>query len=163
MEKIQWIQNKICTAEELFLHCNRYRAAGKKIVFTNGCFDILHRGHLDYLARAADQGDVLVIGVNTDASVRRLKGPGRPVNSGPDRAFQLASLLITDAVCLFEEDTPERLIRIVCPDVLVKGGDYTEEQIKGADFVKQHGGSVAVIPFVPGYSTTDILSRIKEL
>jgi D-glycero-beta-D-manno-heptose 1-phosphate adenylyltransferase len=132
-------------------------------VFTNGVFDILHHGHLDYLARAASLGNMLIIGVNTDASVKRLKGDKRPITNENDRAFQLASLLFVDAVCLFEEDTPKDLIEAVKPDILVKGGDYTISNIVGADFVLGNGGSVEVIPFVEGYSTTSILDRIQKL
>ena len=140
-----------------------WRAKQQKIVFTNGCFDILHHGHLDLLAKAADMGNVLVVGLNTDASVQRLKGPERPVTNEQDRAFQLASLLCVDAVCFFDEDTPKELIELVCPDVLVKGGDYSLDRIIGADFVAANGGRIEIIPFVPGYSTTSILGRIKEL
>jgi rfaE bifunctional protein nucleotidyltransferase chain/domain len=163
MEKIAWIQHRIYSREQLEKECNVWRATGKKLVFTNGCFDILHHGHLDLLARAADKGNILIVGLNTDASTRRLKGPERPVTNEQDRAFQVASLLCVDAVCLFEEDTPAELIRIVKPDVLVKGGDYTIDKIVGADFVQQSGGEVAVIPFVNGYSTTSIIGRIKKL
>ncbi len=163
MSKLQWIENKIISRDALLHHCNQLRTIGKKIVFTNGCFDILHRGHLDYLARAADFGNILVAGVNTDASVKRLKGEGRPMNNEQDRAFQLAALLCIDTVCLFDEDTPEELIRTVRPDVLVKGGDYTIDKIVGADFVQQYGGSVEIIPFVPGYSTSALIANIKKL
>jgi D-glycero-beta-D-manno-heptose 1-phosphate adenylyltransferase len=162
MHKLQWIQHKVFSREALVRECNIWRATGKKIVFTNGCFDILHRGHLDLLAHAADFGNVLIVGVNTDQSVHRLKGPGRPVNNEQDRAFQLASLLCTDAICLFDEDTPEELIKLVKPDVLVKGGDYTIDKIVGAEFVKRNGGEVVVIPFVDGYSTTSLISRMKS-
>jgi rfaE bifunctional protein nucleotidyltransferase chain/domain len=143
--------------------CNVWRASGKKIVFTNGCFDILHHGHLDLLARAASYGNILVVGINTDRSVQRLKGPDRPVTNEQDREFQVASLLCTDAVCLFDEDTPEALIKLLKPDVLVKGGDYTIDNIVGADFVKSTGGTVEIIPFVNGYSTTSLIDRIKSL
>jgi rfaE bifunctional protein nucleotidyltransferase chain/domain len=136
---------------------------GKRIVFTNGCFDILHHGHLDLLAKAADMGNVLIVGLNTDASVQRLKGPERPITNENDRLFQVASLLVTSAVCLFDEDTPAELIAALKPDVLVKGGDYTIDTIVGADFVQNNGGEVAVIPFVDGYSTTGIISKIKGL
>lgn len=163
MHKQQWIQQKIYNPEDLVRKCNAWRMAGKKIVFTNGCFDILHHGHLDYLAKAADQGNVLVIGVNTDASVKKLKGPQRPVTSENDRLFQLASLMVVDAVCLFDEDTPLSLIQQVRPDVLVKGGDYTVDRIVGADFVQQRGGAVEIIPFVEGYSTTGIIDKIRSL
>ena len=163
MHKLEWIQNKIFSRDSLYKHCNSWRALGKKIVFTNGCFDILHRGHLDYLARAADFGNILVIGVNSDASVKRLKGDSRPLVNEQDRLFQLASLVYVDAVCLFDEDTPQELIEIVKPDVLAKGGDYTINTIVGADFVAKNGGRVEVIPFVEGYSTTGLIDNIKKL
>lgn len=143
--------------------CNGWRLRNKKIVFTNGCFDILHHGHLDLLARAASLGNMLVVGLNTDSSVQRLKGPLRPITHEQDRAFQIASLLFADAVCLFDEDTPEELIKAIKPDILVKGGDYTIDKIVGADFVQQNGGEVHIIPFVDGYSTTGIISRIQKL
>jgi rfaE bifunctional protein nucleotidyltransferase chain/domain len=163
MHKLQWIQHKIYSADTLSQECNVWRAMQKKIVFTNGCFDILHRGHLDLLARAADLGNILILGLNTDNSIRRIKEQGRPVTSEQDRAFQAASLLCVDAVCLFDEDTPEALIKMIKPDVLVKGGDYNMDQIIGADFVKSIGGSVEIIPFIEGYSTTSIINRIRSL
>jgi D-glycero-beta-D-manno-heptose 1-phosphate adenylyltransferase len=163
MHKLEWIQNKIYTRESLDRHCNSWRALGKKIVFTNGCFDILHHGHLDYLARAADHGNILVVGVNTDASVKRLKGENRPLVNEQDRLFQLAALMYVDAVCLFDEDTPKELIELVKPDVLAKGGDYTIDTIVGADLVQKNGGRVEVIPFVEGYSTTGLIANIKKL
>lgn len=163
MDKLQWIQRKIFTCEALLRECNGWRVMGHKIVFTNGCFDILHHGHLDLLARAANYGNKLIVGVNTDASVKRLKGPSRPVTHEQDRAFQLASLLCTDAICLFEEDTPKELIDLVKPDVLVKGGDYTIDKIVGADTVINNGGQVQIIPFVEGYSTTSLIDRIRGL
>ena len=135
---------------------------GRKVVFTNGCFDILHRGHATYLAQARELGDLLVVGLNTDASVQRLKGPSRPINNQYDRAFLLASLACVDFVILFDEDTPEQLIHAVRPDVLVKGGDYTIKTIVGADFVLQNGGIVTTIPFVDGYSTTSTLNKINH-
>ena len=135
---------------------------GRKVVFTNGCFDILHRGHATYLAQARELGDLLVVGLNTDASVQRLKGPSRPINNQYDRAFLLASLACVDFVILFDEDTPEQLIHTVWPDVLVKGGDYTIDTIVGADFVLQNGGTVTTIPFVDGYSTTSTLNKINH-
>jgi rfaE bifunctional protein nucleotidyltransferase chain/domain len=163
MEKLQWIQRKIYDRETLVRECMGWRLMGKKIVFTNGCFDILHHGHLDLLARAADLGNVLILGLNTDNSVQKLKGPERPLTREQDRAFQVASLLCVDAVCLFDEETPEELIKLISPDILVKGGDYTIDKIVGADFVQANGGQVAIIPFVNGYSTTSIINRIKNL
>lgn len=163
MHKLEWIQHKIYSKDALSRECNIWRGTQKKIVFTNGCFDILHHGHLDLIAKAADQGNILIVGINTDASVKRLKGQDRPVNHELDRAFQLASLLCVDAVCLFDEDTPIELIEACKPDVLVKGGDYTIDKIVGASFVMGLGGRVEIIPFVDGYSTTSLISRIKKL
>ena len=163
MHRLEWIQNKITERYALIKHCNSWRVFGKKIVFTNGCFDILHHGHLDYLARAANLGNILIVGVNTDASVKKLKGDDRPIVNEKDRAFQLASLLCVDVVCLFDEDTPEELIRLLNPDVLAKGGDYTVDTIAGAEHVLQNGGSVEVIPFVEGYSTSSLIANIKKL
>ncbi len=163
MHKLQWIQHKIFKRIDLVRESNVWRATGKKLVFTNGCFDILHHGHLDLLARAADLGNILILGLNTDASVQRIKGIDRPVTNEQDRAFQAASLLCVDAVCLFDEDTPEELIKLLRPDVLVKGGDYTLDSIVGADFVQSYGGRVEIIPFVEGYSTSSLIDRIKRL
>jgi rfaE bifunctional protein nucleotidyltransferase chain/domain len=128
-------------------------------VFTNGCFDILHAGHAQYLRRAASLGDVLVVGLNGDASVRRLKGKGRPVQKAADRAYLLASLSCVSYVAVFSEDTPARLIRDVMPHVLVKGGDWKGKEIVGADTVRANGGTVRTIRFLPGRSTTSILAR----
>lgn len=163
MQKLDWIRNKIHSREAMVRLCNAWRITGEKIVFTNGCFDILHHGHLDLLANAADKGNKLILALNTDASVQRLKGPERPITHENDRAFQAASLLCVDAVCMFGEDTPEELIKLLKPDVLVKGGDYTLDQIVGSKFVIDNGGRVEIIPFVTGYSTTSIISRIKKL
>lgn len=163
MPKRDWIQNKIIDGTQLVRRCNIWRSAGKKIVFTNGCFDILHRGHFELLIAAADLGSVLIVGLNTDSSVKRLKGNDRPVTHEQDRLFQMASLLCVDAVCLFDEDTPDALIKTVRPDVLVKGGDYNIDNIVGADFVQSYGGEVKVIPFVEGYSTSSIITNIKKL
>lgn len=135
---------------------------GRKIVFTNGCFDILHSGHIVYLQHAKEMGDLLVIGVNSDASIKRLKGEDRPVNSLADRLMLLSAISVVDYVIPFEEDTPQKLIEAVIPDVLVKGGDYTLDGIVGADFVKARGGVVTTIPFVEGKSTTNIISKIRK-
>ena len=131
-----------------FFNENALKLHQQKIVFTNGCFDVLHFGHVHYLLEARKLGDILVVGLNSDDSVRRLKGPARPINGEKERAFVLAALGCVDYVVLFEEDTPENLIKAVRPDVLVKGGDYALDQIVGADFVRQNGGSVTTIPFV---------------
>lgn len=152
--------SKILTREELVERYGRPRSS--TVVFTNGCFDILHRGHAEYLRAARELGDVLVVGLNADDSVRRLKGPTRPVNPQEDRAYLLASLAAVDAVTLFEEDTPQDLIAALLPDVLVKGGDYTVDTIVGAREVMAAGGRVVVAPLVPGRSTTSILQRGRE-
>lgn len=156
------ISQKIISGPEIDRYAYRMGFIGKKVVFTNGCFDILHRGHLEYLQAAADLGDILVVGLNSDASVKRLKGENRPINNQNDRAFALASLVFVDAVIIFDEDTPLELIQRVKPNVLVKGGDYSIGNIVGADFVKNIGGEVQVIPFVDGYSTTQIIDKMKE-
>ncbi len=163
MNKLPWIQNKILTLEELSRKCHTWRHKNDKIVFTNGCFDILHFGHLQLLAKAASFGNKLIIGLNSDSSVKKLKGNDRPINHEQDRLFQLASLLVVDAVCLFEEDTPLELIKHIQPNVLVKGGDYTVDTIVGADVVTGYGGSVEIIPFVDGYSTSNTIEQIKKL
>jgi D-beta-D-heptose 7-phosphate kinase/D-beta-D-heptose 1-phosphate adenosyltransferase len=151
---------KIVSREELIERLGRPREA--RVVFTNGCFDVLHRGHVEYLAAARAMGDVLVVGLNTDDSVRRLKGPTRPVNAEDDRAYVLAGLAAVDYVALFGEDTPRGLIAALLPDVLVKGGDYRKEEIVGAAEVEAAGGRVVIAPLVPGRSTTSILQRVRE-
>ncbi len=138
----------------------QWRAKEQKIVFTNGCFDLLHYGHLHYLSQARDLGDRLVIGLNSAASVSRLKGPHRPINDELTRTHLLAALAMVDAVVVFEEDTPLELIRMVQPDVLVKGGDWRPEQIVGSDVVLEKGGQVFSLPFIQGYSTTNIEQKI---
>jgi rfaE bifunctional protein nucleotidyltransferase chain/domain len=147
--------------EKLAKQVMSWQIHNEKVVFTNGCFDILHLGHIDYLAKAADLGDRLIIGVNTDSSVSSIKGPSRPIIDQVTRATKLAALLFVDAVILFGEDTPLTLIDAVKPDVLVKGGDYTIDKIVGADTVLARGGTVDVIPFLPGRSTTAIIDKIK--
>lgn len=133
-----------------------------RLVFTNGVFDLLHPGHIDVLRGARACGDALVVGVNTDASVRRLKGPSRPIRSEQDRLYVLAALEVVDAVVLFDEDTPLELVRALEPDVIAKGGDYTPESIVGAAEVRARGGAVVVIPLTPGHSTTFIIQRIED-
>jgi len=140
----------------------KLKREGKKVVFTNGCFDIVHRGHVDYLTKAKALGDVLLVGMNTDASVKRLKGPARPVVCQDDRAFVLSAFGAVDYVCLFEEDTPQELIRAVIPDVLVKGSDWAVDSIVGKDIVEAAGGTVQTIEFVPNRSTTDIIKKIAD-
>lgn len=139
-----------------------WQAAGNKVVFTNGVFDLLHIGHITYLAKAAELGDKLVIGLNSDISVKRIKGESRPINSENNRAALLAALFFVDAVVLFEEDTPLNLITALMPDVLVKGADYTIENVVGAKEVMANGGEVKTISFVEGHSSTSIIQKIKD-
>ena len=160
MNLLQRIENKIVTISEW--REIRSRNAAAKVVFTNGCFDVLHRGHAFYLARARELGDCLVVGLNSDDSVRRLKGDTRPINCEADRAMVLASLEAVSYVVIFGEDTPLELIKAVMPDVLVKGGDYTIDKIVGADVVTANGGTVLTIPFVEGYSSTKIISKFSD-
>jgi D-beta-D-heptose 7-phosphate kinase/D-beta-D-heptose 1-phosphate adenosyltransferase len=152
--------DKVLTRDELVRRFGRPRTG--TVVFTNGCFDVLHRGHVEYLAAARSLGDVLVVGLNDDASVRRLKGAPRPVNPQEDRALVLAALASVDAVTVFDEDTPRELIAALLPDVLIKGGDYTVDTIIGAEEVIAAGGRVVVAPLVPGRSTTAILQRQSQ-
>ena len=140
----------------------QWRAAGERIVFTNGCFDLLHYGHLHYLSDARDLADRLVVGLNSAASVRRLKGPTRPINDELTRTHLLAALEVVDAVVVFEQDTPLELIQPIQPDILVKGGDWQPAQIVGSDLVLAQGGQVLSLPFVTGYSTTNIEQKIKN-
>ncbi len=153
---------KIMTLPEL-LDRLKIERPGKRVVFTNGCFDILHPGHVDLLARARALGDLLVLGLNSDDSVRRLgKGNGRPVNAQEDRAFVIAHLAAVDYIVLFDNDTPLELIRAIVPDVLVKGGDWTPDRIVGRDVVEQAGGRVLSLELLPGYSTTGLLQRVQD-
>ena len=133
-----------------------------RVVFTNGVFDLLHSGHVDVLIGARSRGDALIVGINSDASVKRLKGPERPVRSEADRAYVLASLEAVDAVCVFAEDTPLELVRALRPDVIVKGGDYTPDNVVGAAEVRSWGGELVIIPLTPGHSTTSIIERLRD-
>lgn len=154
---------KIFTISQLLMKTAEWKAQGKKLVFTNGCFDILHRGHLEILNTSAGFGDILVVGMNSDDSVKRLKGDHRPINDEGFRSQMMASLNMVDAVCLFTEDTPLQLIQLLHPDVLVKGGDYTLSQVIGADDIIQHGGEVKIVPLVKGYSTSALIEAIQRL
>ena len=157
------IQNKIfADVSALEQQVDTWQKSGNKVVFTNGCFDLLHRGHVDYLAKAADAGDKLIIGVNTDASVSKLKGPQRPIQDEQSRLQILASLQCVDAVILFDEQTPYELINALQPDVLVKGSDYKPENIVGYDIVKAKGGEVITISFIDGFSTSAIEKKIRN-
>ena len=162
MQKLDIIKAKILSGEELERKLAYWRFKNLKIVFSNGCFDILHAGHVDYLSKAADEGDVLIIGLNTDASTKRLKGPTRPINDQDARAMIMASLSFVTAVVLFDEDTPYNLIKQVQPDILVKGSDYKPEDIVGYDILKAKGGEVKTLDLLPGYSTTSIEQKIFE-
>ncbi|HLI93033.1 MAG TPA: D-glycero-beta-D-manno-heptose 1-phosphate adenylyltransferase [Puia sp.] len=159
----QIISQKIYDLPGMMRQVNRWRLLGKSISFTNGCFDILHQGHIASLSDAAREADMLIVGLNSDASTRRLKGRDRPVTGESARATILAALLMVDAVIVFDEDTPLSLIRSVRPDVLVKGGDYTLEQIVGAREVMDWGGRVVINPIVPGFSTTALIEKITRL
>lgn len=163
MTHIETIHSKIHTWETLKTQVATWQAQGKKIVFSNGCFDLVHKGHIDYLNRAADLGDVLVMGLNTDASVSKIKGPHRPIQDEQSRLLIMAALQCVSAVVLFNEETPYDLIKLVQPDVLVKGSDYQPENIVGYDIVTTKGGMVKTIDFLPGYSTSAIEKRIKEI
>lgn len=161
MSKLENIRQKICSLDQLSSRLNMWRFLEKKIVFTNGCFDVIHLGHIDYLAKAADLGDKLIIGLNSDKSTRSIKGPSRPITDESSRSLVLASFSFVDAVVLFDEETPLELIKSVMPDILVKGADYTIDQIVGADIVVQNGGAVETLDYLPGYSTTLIEQKIK--
>lgn len=161
MDYQSFIGNKIIRKkEELECTLSQWRFKSEKIVFTNGCFDILHRGHVEYLTKAAALGSKLAIGLNTDASVKRLKGESRPINDQEARAIILSSLIFTDRIIFFEEDTPLELIRYIQPDILVKGSDYKPEDIVGYDIVKAKGGEVITIDLTEGFSTSAILERV---
>lgn len=153
--------DKILTLPELLDKLETWKNSGN-IVFTNGCFDILHLGHVDYLEKAAEKGSKLIVGLNTDRSVKKLKGPQRPLNNEYSRARILAALQFIDAVVLFEEDTPLKLIMSIIPDVLVKGDDYDIDNIVGADFVINNGGKVETVALVKGHSTTSLISKIQH-
>ena len=164
MKKLELINSIIFEEkDEIKFWLGYWRFHRKKLVFTNGCFDILHRGHIDYLAKAADLGDVLIIGLNTDKSVSRIKGNGRPVQDQLSRAMILSALHFVDAVVLFNEDTPYELIKFVKPDVLVKGSDYEPEDIVGYDIVKEKGGEIIAIDYLEGFSSSNIIKRIAGL
>ena len=163
MKSVSHIPNKIFTIDELTHQIKRWRLLNKKIVFTNGVFDILHEGHIASLSEAALYGHILIVALNADASVKRLKGDSRPVYAEGSRSLLMASLVMVDAVIIFEEDTPLHLIETLLPDVLVKGGDYSIEQIVGAKEVMAYGGDVKIVPIVEGFSTTSIIERMKNI
>lgn len=162
MQNLDVIKGKITKNEELKRQLAYWNFHSKKVVFTNGCFDILHQGHIDYLAKAADEGDVLIVGINTDNSVKRIKGNNRPIQDEQSRALMVAALHFVDLVVLFDEDTPYNLIKTVQPDVLIKGSDYVPENIVGYDILKAKNGEVKTIDYLEGYSTTSIIDKIKN-
>jgi rfaE bifunctional protein nucleotidyltransferase chain/domain len=162
MKNLEIITSKIYSWEQIIKQCAVWRFKEKKIVFTNGCFDILHLGHIEYLAKSKDFGDVLIVGLNSDASVKKIKGPNRPISDEHSRAMLLASLSFIHAVVLFDQETPYELIKCIQPDILVKGKDYSTEQIVGNDFVRAGGGEIRTIELTEGYSTTGIIKKIKE-
>lgn len=161
MKNIKQIEKKIVTRNDWEKLKNHFQS--KKIVFTNGCFDILHLGHVHYLSAAKDLGDILVIGLNSDDSVKRLKGENRPMNTQYARALLLAALQFVDFVIIFDEDTPLNLIQQITPHVLVKGGDYKIEDVVGAEWVMAHGGKVEIVDFVEGYSSTNLIKKKNML
>lgn len=163
MKQADAIAAKIMNLKQLDSWVAAQRVKGRSIAFTNGCFDIVHSGHISSLQAAAKEADILVVAINSDSSVSKLKGPQRPVNSERDRALVIASFMYPDAVIIFEEDTPLQLIKTVLPDVIIKGGDYTIEQIAGAAEVIAAGGRVVIHPIVSGYSTTSTLEKAKQL
>jgi len=163
MRNPDYTKAKILTRAEAVRKIAQYRFLGKSIAFTNGCFDILHQGHVFSLSQAAKEADILIVGVNSDASTKRLKGKERPINDEQSRALLLASLAAVDAVVLFEEDTPLELVKELMPDVIVKGGDYKVEQVAGSKEVIENGGRVVINPIVEGFSTTGLVEKIRRL
>ena len=162
MSNLQSIKSKIYTLPKLVEQSKVWRNNGEKIVFTNGCFDLLHRGHVEVLANTSDLGDKLIVGLNTDSSIQDLKGKNRPIIDENSRAILLASLQFIDAIVFFSEDTPYHLIETILPDILAKGGDYKVEEIIGHELVLQNGGEVILVPFIDGFSTTNIVNKIKQ-
>ncbi|RFM27695.1 D-glycero-beta-D-manno-heptose 1-phosphate adenylyltransferase [Deminuibacter soli] len=162
MKNTAYIPHKIVTLDTLKNLVAGWRVLGKTVAFTNGCFDILHEGHIFSLSQAAAEADYLIVAVNADSSIKKLKGPDRPVNNEHSRSLLLASLQVVDAVIIFEEDTPRDLIATLLPDVLVKGGDYTVEQIAGSKEILANGGRVVINPILQGFSTTALIQKIRE-
>ena len=163
MERLSIIKSKIYTWDHIRRQIAIWRFKEKTIVFSNGCFDVLHLGHVEYLAKARDLGDILIVGLNSDDSVRRIKGAHRPVNNEEARAITLAAFSFVDSVILFGEDTPYELIKLVQPDILVKGKDYEDKEIVGSDVVKASGGQVVTIELTRGYSTTHTIELAQKI
>lgn len=162
MRFVDGFEKKIMSIDQAKSLMHAWKITGKTVSFTNGCFDILHPGHLFSIAEAAKEADILIVGLNSDASIKRLKGPDRPINNTTSRALIIANLAMVDAVIVFDEDTPYELISQILPDVLVKGGDYTIDSIVGAKEVIANGGKVIINPIVEGFSTTNIIEKIKK-
>ncbi len=160
---LQQLEHKIKPLEALKVLRDLWAREGKTVVFTNGVFDIIHRGHVDYLARAHDLGDVLIIGLNSDQSVKKIKGPNRPIQPHKDRALILAAFEFVDYITIFNEETPIHVITTLLPDILVKGGDYTIETVVGHDIVEEHGGKTVIIPLVPEKSSTQVIQKILNV
>ena len=162
MSHLKNINSKIYSLDTLTTQVDKWKATGNKVVFTNGCFDIIHRGHIEVLARTANLGEKLIIGLNSDQSIQKLKGEDRPIIDEQSRAILLAALSFVDAIVLFSEDTPLKLISTLLPDVLAKGGDYEIETIVGHEIVQKNGGKVKLVPFLDGFSSTTIIDKIKN-
>lgn len=160
MSRLEEIKDKVVDRHKLKETVAKLKSSGEKVVFTNGCFDIVHRGHIEYLVKASELGDRLIIGLNTDSSVRKIKGDSRPVQDETSRSLILAAMSFVDYVVLFDEETPYELIKLLVPDILVKGADYKIEEIVGADIVSAGGGKIVTIEFVKGYSSSSILGRL---
>jgi rfaE bifunctional protein nucleotidyltransferase chain/domain len=156
------IDSKIIDIQKALLLISELKNNNKKIVFTNGCFDILHKGHIEFLSKASSLGDYLIVGLNSDSSVKKLKGPNRPINDQTSRSIVLASIFFIDNVIIFDEDNPYNIIKSIHPDILVKGKDYKDEEIIGYDIVKEYGGDIKTIELINGYSTSNIIDRIES-
>ena len=162
MSQLKKIKNKIISLEDAKIKVNRWKNSGEKIVFTNGCFDIIHRGHIEVLARTADLGDKLIVGLNSDSSIEKIKGENRPIVNEQSRAILLSALNFVDAIIIFPEENPLNLISNLMPDVLAKGGDYEISTIVGHEMIQENGGEVILIPFVDGFSSSNIITKIKN-
>ena len=162
MSNLKNIKSKIYSLSDLKIQSDKWKDNGEKIVFTNGCFDLVHRGHLEVLANTADLGDKLIIGLNSDSSIKELKGENRPIIDEMSRVILLASLQFVDAIVFFSEETPYKLIETLVPDILAKGGDYKVTEIAGNEVVLENGGEVILVPFIDGFSSTNIVEKIKQ-
>ena len=162
MSNLKNIKSKIYSLSDLKIQSDKWKENGEKIVFTNGCFDLVHRGHIEVLANTADLGDKLIIGLNSDSSIKELKGENRPIMDEISRSILLASLQFVDAIVFFSEETPYKLIETLIPDVLAKGGDYKVTEIAGKEVVLENGGEVILVPFIDGFSSTNIVEKIKQ-